>query len=105
MQPSPEDHPPTHWITERVASLVWRVTPKCREVARLTSEGRDRALPLGTRLRLRVHRSFCLWCERYAQQLDLLHTAAERFPEHLDEAGGESLPADAKARLKRAMRQ
>jgi hypothetical protein len=46
---STDDHEPPNWITAKLANLVWRMTPDCREVTRLTSEGRDRPLPLGTR--------------------------------------------------------
>jgi hypothetical protein len=101
----PDAHEKPHWIKARVADIVWRITPHCREVARLTSEQRDHPLPLGVRMRLGLHRAFCKWCTRYARQLDLLQEAAHRFPEHLDEIAGPALPADAKARLKRATRE
>ncbi len=100
--PQTSEAPETpRWLTTKVAGLVWRITPNCREVARLTSEARDRALPLGARTRLGLHRAFCKWCARYAAQLDLLHEATHRLPEHLDKA----LPIDAKARMKQAMRE
>lgn len=100
MPPSPDDHEPPNWITARLADLVWRVTPHCREVARLTSESRDRPIGLGARMRLGLHRTFCTWCERYAGQLDLIHEATQRFPEHL----AAPLPSDAKARIKDRLR-
>lgn len=84
---------------------VWRITPNCREVARLTSEGRDHALPLGVRTRLGLHRLFCKWCARYAKQLELLHEATHLLPEHLDQADGRMLNTDTKARFKRALRE
>ena len=90
-----------NWLATKVANVVWRITPNCREVARLTSEGRDRPLPLGARTRLGLHRVFCQWCARYAAQLDLLHEATHRLPDHLEKV----LPTDAKARIKRAMRE
>lgn len=101
MPHEPDTHPEPCWITTKIGDLVWRITPSCREVARFTSEGRDHALPFGMRLRLKLHRRFCAWCARYARQLDLLHEAAHRR----DEQHTSTLPADAKARLKSAIRE
>lgn len=97
------DHDPSKWITAKLANLVWRITPDCREVTRLTSEGRDRLLPLGARLRLGLHRRFCKWCARYARQLDFLHKANHLFTAHVDQRDGPSLNTDAKRRIKRTL--
>lgn len=98
------DHEPQNWLMAKVANLVWRFTPKCKEVARLTSEGREHPLPLGTRARLGLHRLFCKWCARYAAQIDLLHEASHRLPDHDEEIGGPQLRGDARERMKRALR-
>jgi hypothetical protein len=100
----PGDHEPPNRIAAKLANLVWRMMPDCRDVTRLTSEQRDRSLPLGTRLRLGLHRRFCKWCARYASQLDLLHEANHRFAAHVDQIGGQPLDSDAKARMKRVLR-
>jgi hypothetical protein len=100
---SPGDRDPPNWIVATIANLVWRMTPNCREVAQLTSDGRDRSLPLGTQLRLGLHRCFCKWCARYAKQLDLLHEANQFLAENVDQIGGPALDSDAKARMKRAL--
>ncbi len=99
-----EDAPPS-WLKTKVSNWFWSLSPTCNEVARLTSEGRDHLLPLGMRLRLRLHRAFCQWCARYAKQLDLVHEASHLFPEHADQAGGPALETDAKARMKRALQE
>ena len=104
MPHSPHDQKPPNWLKAKVANLVWRITPTCREVTRLTSEERDHPLPLGMRVRLRLHRCFCTWCERYAKQLDFIHEASHRLPERADEIGEPALDSAAKARLKRALR-
>ena len=103
MLSSSGDRNPSNWITGKLVNLVWKITPDCREVARLTSEGRDRLLPLGTRLRLGLHRRFCKWCGRYARQLDFLHKANQLLAAHLDEITGPSLDTDAKSRMKRTL--
>ena len=87
---STDDHEPPNWITAKLANLVWRMTPDCREV---------------TRLRLGLHRCFCKWCARYAKQLDLLHEANHLFAQHVDQIGGPTLDSDAKARMKRALQK
>ena len=105
MPHSPEDHTPPHWLKSKVSGWFWSLTPTCREVARLTSEGRDHPLPVGTRLRLGLHRSFCQWCARYANQLDLVAEASQLFPEQIDEHAAPGLGEDAKARMKRALQE
>lgn len=103
MAEAPHDQPQRNWFGTKISGWFWSLTPTCKEVARLTSEERERPLPLGTRLRLGLHRSFCQWCARYAKQLDFLHEANAHFSEHADEAGGPSLDSDARARMKRAL--
>lgn len=105
MSLSPHDHGTPNWLKTKVSSWFWSLTPTCKEVARLTSEGRDHPLPLGMRLRLGLHRSFCQWCDRYAKQLDLVHEASRRFPEHVDQIDEANLDGDGKARMKRALRE
>lgn len=105
MLPSSDDSTPPHWLKTKVSTWFWSLTPTCREVTRLTSEERERALPLGTRLRLGMHRRFCEWCARYAGQLDLMHEASRRLPEHGEDLGGPGMADETKARMKRALGQ
>jgi len=98
-----DNQKPRPLLQARVSSWFRKLTPACREVARLTSEGRDHPLPTGMRMRLGLHRRFCTHCARYAEQLDLLHEATHRFPEHAEPIGGPTLNHDAKARMKRAL--
>jgi hypothetical protein len=85
--------------------VVLRLTPDCREVARLSSEEREHSLPFAIRTRLGVHRLFCRYCARYATQLDLIRDASHAIPEHLDDLKGPGLKTDARARLKRALQE
>jgi len=102
---SPHDHSLPNRLKTKVSTWFWSLTPTCKEVARLTSEGRDHSLPFGVRFRLGLHRSFCQWCARYAKQLDLIHEASHVLPEHIDQMTGANLGRDAKARMKRALRK
>jgi len=105
MSQTPDAHETPSWLEAKILDLVWRITPNCREVARLTSEGRDRALPPGVRLQLGLHRLACKWCARYAGQLDLLHEASRRLPAQLETTGEPALSIESKSRLKEALRR
>lgn len=105
MSSAPADRKPSSWLSTRIAGVIWRITPGCREAARLTSEEREHELPFTTRTRLGLHRLFCQHCARYAAQLDLIHDAAQGLPGHWDETKSPKLAGDAKSRLKRALRK
>ena len=51
----------------------------CREVTRMVSQGLDRKLGFGERMRLRVHFAICDGCTNFRKQLDLLRQAVERL--------------------------
>ncbi len=91
-----------------VAGFLIRITPTCREMTRLLSEGMDRSLPLMTRVKIRLHFLICKWCERYKHQLLVVRNAIRRHPEKL-EGNDSSMSADlssvTKERLKEALRQ
>ncbi len=92
------------WQTQLVNFLV-KHTPKCREVTRLLSRSMDEPLPLTTRCKIRLHFLICCWCQRYAEQLGRMRQFAQRLSDHAcDTPGGETLPGDAKERLKNALR-
>jgi hypothetical protein len=65
----------------------------------------DKELPLMTRLKLRLHFLMCSFCERYAKQLKYMRTVAREFPEKIGEVSDASLSADAKERMKAALRR
>jgi len=103
MPSSPDDQEPPNWITVKLANLVWKITPDCREVTRLTSQERDRVLSPGTRLKLGLHRRFCRWCARYAKQLKFLHEASHLLAENSDRIDGPVLERDARTRMKKTL--
>jgi len=94
----------------RIGPLVgWliRITPTCRDIVRLISDDMDHPLPLGTRLKIRVHFLICKWCDRYRRQLLFMRNALRRHPDRL--AGAEppadspGLSSDARERIKRTL--
>ena len=92
-----------NWLSNKVAWFVADHTPKCHEVVRILSEGMERKLPLGMRIKLRLHHLMCCWCQRYEEQLKDIRKFASAFPEEIGEASEEVLPPAAKERLKKAL--
>lgn len=81
----------------------------CRQVTRLISQSMDAKLPWHRRLAIRVHLLYCVWCQRYAAQLQILREAARGLkPEGLAQPD-QRLSPDAKqqmqSRLQEALRQ
>jgi hypothetical protein len=85
--------------------LICRFTPTCPEVIRILSLGMDKDLSLITRLKLRIHYLMCSFCQRYAKQLKYIRTVAHEFPDKIGEISEAKLPADAKERMKTALRK
>jgi hypothetical protein len=85
--------------------LICRFTPTCPEVVRILSLGMDKELSLMMRIKLRIHYLMCSFCERYMKQLKYIRQVSREFPDKIGEVSDASLPADAKARIKSALRQ
>ena len=51
----------------------------CKEVTQLVSQGLDRRLGGGERLRLRLHFLICRSCTNFARQMQFLRAALERL--------------------------
>ena len=85
--------------------LICRFTPTCPEVVRILSLGMDKQLSLMMRMKLRIHYLMCSFCERYMKQLKYIRQVSREFPEKIGEISDATLPAEAKQRLKEALRQ
>jgi len=85
--------------------LICRFTPTCPEIVRILSLGMDKELSLMMRIKLRIHYLMCSFCERYMKQLKYIRQVSREFPEKIGEVSDASLPADAKERMKAALRQ
>jgi hypothetical protein len=51
----------------------------CRETTHLISQSMDAKLPWHRRLAVRVHLLYCVWCRRYAAQLQFLRLATREL--------------------------
>src|SRR6266704_3531694 len=93
------------WLQLQIVLLICRFTPTCPDVIRFLSLGMDKELSLLTRIKLRIHYLMCSFCERYAKQLKYMREVAREFPEKIGEVSDATLPAEAKQRLKEALRR
>jgi len=63
----------------------------------------DHKLPLGTRIRMRLHYGICVWCERYLQQIAFVKRVSRSFAEHPAACSAEAISPQAKQRLQVAL--
>ena len=55
------------------------IFPSCKEVSHLVSQGLDRRLGFGERVRLRVHLAICDGCANFKRQMEFLRKAMLRL--------------------------
>lgn len=78
----------------------------CKDVTRLLSESMDHSLPLGKRVGVRFHLLICKFCARYERQLLLIRETVRRLvttEDRLGESPGETLSAEARERIRKAL--
>ena len=51
----------------------------CKEATRLMSQGQDRPLGLGERVKLRLHLAACTACSRFSRQMAVMREALSRY--------------------------
>ncbi len=93
---------PNNWLTANVVGLLARITPRCHDMTRLISRSQDAVLPVGTRIKMRMHLWICAWCVRYGVQVRFVRTALRVCPEPPSSPAGK-LSEDAKQRLRQAL--
>ena len=94
-----------NWLQLQIVLLICRFTPTCPEVVRILSLGMDKQLSLMMRIKLRIHYLMCSFCQRYMKQLKYIRQVSREFPNKIGEVSDAKLPAEAKQRLKEALRQ
>ena len=77
----------------------------CRQVTRMVSRSMDTKLPWYQRLGVRLHLLYCVWCRRYASQLQFLRTAAQQLPPGLDAVPSHGLSSKAKDHIRIRMQE
>lgn len=80
----------------------------CSEISRHTSISMDHELPRAQRAAIRVHHCYCKACRRYRRQIRFIREAFLTLRDGApptDALAEVSLPPDARARIKQALRQ
>ena len=88
-----------NWLKGAVAT--------CSDVNRISSNpSKLKELSLAKRLKLKLHRSICIWCRRYAKQTIVLKDAMEKHQQKSAEGtlSEVKMSEEAKDRLKKALR-
>ncbi len=93
------------WLNSRIRLSISGVVPVCKDITRTLSQSMDRTLPLGTRIKMRFHMLFCVYCRRYEKHLKYIRVAVRGLADHANEISSAKLPADAKARMKAALQK
>jgi hypothetical protein len=107
--PAPESNPSLlarrNWFQTALVKFIGKRTPKCREVVRILSKSMDSRLPLGIRIKLRLHYLISAWCQRYEKHLHELRKFASSAREHADDLSTDTLSSTAKERMKEALHE
>jgi len=77
----------------------------CREVTRLVSQSMDARLAWHQRLGLRIHLLYCVWCRRYAAQIQFLRKAASQLANEKDDSCPVKLSEEAKGQIRARLRE
>jgi len=65
----------------------------------------DSKLPWHRRLAIRVHLLYCVWCRRYAAQLQFLRKAASQLPSEALNVPLQKLPTEAKEQMRARLKE
>jgi hypothetical protein len=68
-------------------------------MTRLISQSMDCRLPFSTWARMKLHYIICVWCERYAEQIAFVKSAAHGFAKNATNSGAETISPERKKRL------
>ena len=85
--------------------VLRRVMPSCEEATRIASRLLDEPVPLGQRVRLRLHLAICKWCRRYVRQIAFLRRAMGRTLDPPPWASAAVLPDEVRGRLRMILHQ
>ena len=77
----------------------------CRGVSRLLSQSMDAKLPWHHRLAIRLHLVYCVWCRRYAAQLQFLHRAMREMASSPNQTPHPKLSPEARERMRLQFRK
>jgi len=79
--------------------------PNCRDTTRLISQSMDAKLPWHRRLAMRVHLLYCVWCRRYAAQLQFLRKATRKLQQEALNALPQKLSNEQKGQMQMRLQE
>jgi hypothetical protein len=77
----------------------------CREVTRLVSQSMEARLAWHQRVGVRLHLLYCVWCRRYASQVQFLRKAAKGLVTETENTSGSKLSPDAKEQMRKRLEE
>ena len=77
----------------------------CKQVTRLVSRSMDTRLPWYQRLGVRIHLLYCVWCRRYAAQVEILRRVAQALQSEPFDEQGPKLSDDAKDLMRQRLQE
>jgi hypothetical protein len=77
----------------------------CRQVTRLVSQAMDTRLSWRQRLAVRIHLLYCVWCRRYASQIQFLRKATKGLAVEVTEASTPKLSGEAKEQMRQRLEE
>jgi len=77
----------------------------CRQVTRLISQSMDAKLSWHRRLAMRIHLLYCVWCRRYATELQTLRKATSLLAAKSLSAPAPRLSDEAKAQMRARLKE
>lgn len=77
----------------------------CRQVTRLVSQSMDAKLPWYRILGVRFHLLYCVWCRRYASQVQFLRKAAKGLAMESQSESASKLSPDAKEQMRNRLEE
>ena len=77
----------------------------CRQVTRLVSQSMDANLRWYQSLGIRLHLLYCVWCRRYAAQLQFLRKASKELALEVDAVPSHALSTEARDTIRARLRE
>jgi hypothetical protein len=77
----------------------------CRQVTRLVSQSMDAKLRWYQSLGVRLHLLYCVWCRRYAAQLQVLRKASKELAPEVDAVPSHTLSNEAKNKIRTRLQE
>ena len=77
----------------------------CRQVTRLVSQSMEVRLPWYQRVGVRFHLLYCVWCRRYASQVQFLRKAAKGLAMEAQNASASTLSPEAKEQMRKRLEE